>query len=582
MSDDTCLNIHDDGKPPVGFGALFVLDAALVEIEAADIRLARRRVAMVGARQLVDDLRAYHLPVDISLEATALQITIHLPGQELLARGDALFRALSVEPDLGTSQPRAVAEHVAGITPSPELPEVPEFLQPQPVQPEIAPAAPAAPVAVRPAPQFVRKTGGRAPASGKTPSERRAPWSAEEIESFVTDMADKLREGATLIEAYETLAPGLGRTVRSLQTFARGSVRAAIEANLAANPISPEAAARYAARRTAASAASRAGRADVWTAEDDAKLVGLVVEFMHGGLGKMAAIHEAAKKMGRSERSGESKIFGKLAKALDAELAKGAVQKANTPPNAWTAEEDERLVQIMAADLALGVPLADALAAAAAVLGRRVGAVDFRLRNTLRPTFADALDKAKAAALRGAEQKSEPLSSPDAAPAAAVAVELKTPVVAECSPAAGGGDGVSPPPSGPVADIAQAVTPSPAVVQVAAPVATPAARKALPPRPDGRASQVAAPDDATPIIRHLLAATKGDVEQLRRDFSIIHLACAGWPMGDIATDLGMDSRAVKERFEVLCHYDPATKKGRYLRSHVYQALEELLTPKAVA
>lgn len=297
----------------------------------------------------------------------------------------------------------------------------------------------------------------------------------------------------------------------------------------------------------------------VWTPAEDARLIGLIVKAMCAGEVKMHAIKAAAWALGRSPKACESRLFNHLSQDLDSALKavpEGEVARAATlrkagggPFRGWSADEQARLVQLVADGLGRGLSKGDAVTEAAKALGRPREGVWFRVLCKAKDDLAAELARRSVADV--SEQKSSP--------AEAVAAACKD-VLQVAAPA------VEPEPVQPV--VKESLT-------LAAPMP-------LPPRPEGRETQVAAPVDLDPVTAHLREVTKGDAALMKRDFAIIHLACANWSMPEIATDLGMDSKAVKQRFEVLCGYDPATKKGRFPRSYVYHGLEALLKLKAVA
>lgn len=335
---------------------------------------------------------------------------------------------------------------------------------------------------------------------------------------------------------------------------------------------------------TALAAAARSARRgggwkDAWSAEDDARLVQLTAQNVRGGMGKVAAAGAAACAMGRSFKAGESRIFNRLKSTLDAELeARGGatVAPARVAENrakprkivdreispGWTPDEDRAFVTLVADGMCAGVPKGKAIATAAAKVGRPESGCGYRILHQLKAPLQAELDRRLAAETgkappAAAQRSPEPVPAPQPAP------------VPEAAAAA---------PEAPVSEA------EPLVVQpVSQHVAAPALVAPKGPRPEGLQTQVAkpAPAELAPVIAHIKALTKGDPIKLRRDFAIIHLACANWTMATIAADLGMDARTVKERFEALCHYDPVAKKGRYPRSHVYHALEHILAPQPV-
>lgn len=361
-----------------------------------------------------------------------------------------------------------------------------------------------------------------------------------------------------------------------------------------------------------------------WTPEEDAALIEAMVAEMLAGTTKMQATVIAAQKMGRTPKACQSRIFNRLGAQLDAALkgvpggeaaAQATLRRAvGGTFRGWTEEENARLVQLVADGIGRGLTKGDAVEAAAKVLDRPREGAWFRVLNKARAALdaelarrgltgavAAPVRKAQAAAAKlpaapepKSEQKSAGLAALESSPEPAV----------QDVPAAGGGvcggdraptdplaDAPVEPQGGTCKEVLQVAAPvtdpvlvSPVVKEsltLAAPVAsTPAPR--VGPRPEGRETQVGAPVDLAPVTDHLRVVTKGDAATLKRDFALIHLACANWSMPEIAADLGMDSKAVKQRFEALCGYDPVTKKGRFPRSYVYHGLEALLKLKAVA
>jgi hypothetical protein len=77
-------------------------------------------------------------------------------------------------------------------------------------------------------------------------------------------------------------------------------------------------------------------------------------------------------------------------------------------------------------------------------------------------------------------------------------------------------------------------------------------------------------DEYGAYLASIAAASQRDGWDLATDAELMRLAVAGWPMGDLATELGRDVRAVKARFDVL------TANRRFRRDFVAERLADLL------
>lgn len=417
-------------------------------------------------------------------------------------------------------------------------------------------------------------------------------WSDAEDDELIEAALVNMRAGMRHGQAVSAASEAMGRTARAGLERMRRFLQDRLDAKLAAEPIA--ASGHIAAALVSDGRGQHGSWPDMWSAEDQARLVGLVATGVCAGKSKSLALADAATVMGRSKKACENRIYNRLASDLQAEIDR--LRGPDAPPLAtirkvasgkitgWTPEDDARLVQIVADAICEGQPKWVGIEAASKALGRPEQGVQFRILNKAKDDLAAELARRAAGV------------TPDHAAAAPAAAKIVLPPASppEAVPVVRDGGA---PPSAPVAPL-----PSPALLPVVdgstglrlneaaiadAPPAPPRAPKpaivadACPPRPAAgeRVSQVAPPDDLAPVLAHLRALTKGDAKVLKADFAILHLACAGWGMGDIATDLGMDSKAVSQRFKALCGYEGG--KGRFLRSHVYEAIQHLLTPAAV-
>lgn len=558
--------------------SMAVLDALFAQIQLEQKSLTRRYMAVTELRGVVARLARDGMPPKLDFDGDTLVLSLLVTGLgafvDVLADEPAMPAAaatgkqvLTVAPVVAAPAPCATAQAVAAAVQASAV---------QPVAPE---------------------------AKGVIDAESHQHQRDLQI---ARAFADHRRSGMNKASAMRAVSAEFNVSLRGLESALQRRLGALVAADLQANPIPAEI-------NAAASLACRRGthvRPGAWTGGDDTRLLELVVQKIRDGIGKMKAIQMVAREMGRSPKACEARLYNVLTPRFERMLGDHAVVRVDPRKvpagklNGWTAEESARLVQLVADGICAGMFKRDAIAAAAVEIGRPFSGAEFRV-----------LNKAKA------DLEKELARRAGLAAIAAPAVASPEPSVAAVPPAAvQAGDGVAPPPSGPVAQpvaqtpakpataaastvaqtqkaVSEPVVAKPVAPVVkqslppARPVLAPAPKAAAPspapvvrsgPRPDGRETQVGAPVDLKDITAHLKALTKGDAKALQTDFALIHLACAGWSMPEIAADLGMDSKAVKQRFEALCDYDPATKKGRFPRSYVYHGIEALLKLRAVA
>lgn len=185
----------------------------------------------------------------------------------------------------------------------------------------------------------------------------------------------------------------------------------------------------------------------------------------------------------------------------------------------WTPEKDDALVEAVAAAKITGATWAECWRKTAPIVGNTEKACELRGRQKLKARI-----EARAEELAAPEGHAETTPPPEPAPAPAV----------------------SPPP---VVEAAGACHPS-----------TPAA------------SLPAAPTDE--LGQYLWTMTRKDGWDMGADKDLMELANLGWTMGDVATDMGRDSKAVKARFELL------TCGRRYKREDVLARLYAFLSQAA--
>lgn len=528
-----------------------VLDALFAQIQSEQKFLQRRYLAVVELRGAAWRLAREGLPVTLSAAGDVLTLSVPLPG---------LAAFVEVMPGEGA---RPAAASPSEISVSVAEAVLPSALRAQVEAPAPVVSAPAAADTPVPAPEA-------APAQNAVIAAR---------------LGDLRRSGLHLSAAIRVVSEEFSVSIRGLESRLHRGMRAMLEADLAANPIPAD----INAAAALVDPRGKFTRETRWTGVDDARFLEGIVQRIAGGMSKMQAVHAAALDMGRTAKAGEARLFNVLAERLEVKL--GDLGPRDAAPrkvpggkvNGWTEEETAKLVQLVADGICAGLPKRDAIRDAALQIDRPFEGAQFRVLNKAKAALAAELARRAGSAAKAAPTATE---LPPVPPAACVQ-----------DVAAGDGGAPPPPPNPPVATNAlatNAVTTGKKTLQVAPePVAqpapegvkqslTPAAPKPPGPRPSGRETQVAAPVDLAPVTAHLRALTKGDAKVLQRDFALIHLACAGWELPTIAVDLGMDSKAVKQQFEALCGYDPATKKGRFPRSYVYHGLEALLKLKAVA
>lgn len=197
---------------------------------------------------------------------------------------------------------------------------------------------------------------------------------------------------------------------------------------------------------------------------------------------------------------------------------------ATGKPPAWTEDEDDRLVDMVAFSVSgLGESRHAAAAIAADRLGRPVEGTRYRVKAKL----ADRID-ARIAELAGEDQSHSAPANP----------ALDAPVAAE----SGGG---SPNPLAP-----------------------------------------AAPNRAEPmsLAAHIAALPRKNGWTLKRDADLMDLAIEGWKSDEIAIEFGVSPHEVKERFDLLTGYDRETKTRAYDRDAVSLILDGMMakamTPQA--
>jgi hypothetical protein len=81
------------------------------------------------------------------------------------------------------------------------------------------------------------------------------------------------------------------------------------------------------------------------------------------------------------------------------------------------------------------------------------------------------------------------------------------------------------------------------------PMATPAVEVALPPAAAPTATSTVPPADD--LGKYLWTMSRKGGWDMKADHGLMELACTGWTMGDIAVEMGRDSKEIKERFELL-------------------------------
>ncbi len=190
--------------------------------------------------------------------------------------------------------------------------------------------------------------------------------------------------------------------------------------------------------------------------------------------------------------------------------------QASFGQNAWTEEEDARLISLVVGGMVgLAMGKTAAIRAAARELGRPEQGTAFRCHHKLKGRLAAALAEAKAEATAPS-----PLPDPAAQPAAAPEPET---------------------------------APKPATTL------------------DKHA--------ADPLTAHLMALPEKDGWTLARDLDLMELSLAGWMPNEIGLELKVRADLVKARFDLLTglHTDEATGKQarRWSREAVFEALQNL-------
>lgn len=92
------------------------------------------------------------------------------------------------------------------------------------------------------------------------------------------------------------------------------------------------------------------------------------------------------------------------------------------------------------------------------------------------------------------------------------------------------------------------------------------------------ADPFAAPPALSEIEAHLLALPRRHGHSLEDDLQLLQLADAGWQPAEIAAELGLDAKAVGQRWDVLSGLDRDTKQRRWTRPALLEALEGWCRP----
>lgn len=581
--------------------------------------------AVAGGTELAQSLDALRAEFEAMTDAWAAPITVRLDGRAAATEDASLDLAFdSRAEDEAWCAELAAADHMAALTEveisgalSPdEVQQMADEIQPLGVvslahlsghvvdvtcvvtqdQAEGVAASASALAALIAAQEAVEPVSAPAPVSppASVPAFK-SHWTDAEDDALIDATWEKMNAGMMQGQAISAASEAMNRTARAGLERVRRHLQPRLDAKLAANPI--DASGRIAAAVQSDGRGQHGGWPDMWSPEDEAQLVSLVADGVCAGKSKSLSLDAAAATMGRSKKGCQNRLYNRLADALQAEVErrKGPGFVVTSPERkvcggkviGWTPAEDARMVGIVADAICAGQTKWTGIAAAAQALGRPESGVQFRILNKAKDDLAAELARRAAG--------SDPKPTNAAAAPAPAPIVLPPVSLPEAVQVVRGGGAAPSTPAAPLpspAPVAAKVTPAPLppAVKESLTVAPAPERRAptpaivadaRPPRPAAgeRASQVAPPDDLAPVLAHLRTLTKGDAKALKADFAIMHLACAGFKMGDIATDLGLDSKHVKQRFEALCGYEGG--KGRFLRSHVYEAIEHLLTPAAV-
>lgn len=194
----------------------------------------------------------------------------------------------------------------------------------------------------------------------------------------------------------------------------------------------------------------------------------------------------------------------------------GAAAPASVRPNAWSAEEDDKLVALVARYILQGQPKGQAISVAAHELGRPFEGTGFRIRSKLADRLTAEIDRLRADALADLIQthQSDPAPQPVAEEAAGNNVSLT-----------------------PAADQPADAHP---------PVPTSADDPA-----DGAAVSPAPSATLSPIEAHLHGLPRKGGWTMERDHELLELICAGWAMPEISAEMAIQAGDVKARFDLL-------------------------------
>ncbi len=177
----------------------------------------------------------------------------------------------------------------------------------------------------------------------------------------------------------------------------------------------------------------------------------------------------------------------------------GAAATAVARPAAWTPEEDEKLVSLVALGIVGGKVKQQAVVTAAHELGRPFEGTRFRLHTKLADRLTAKIESLRTDAVSRLIDTHQPDPQPP------------VPTVPAVEPASGA-------PSSPAPD---------------APV------------------DMAAQADPSPIEAHLLGLPRKGGWTMERDHELLELICAGWAMPEISAEMSIPAGDLKARFDLL-------------------------------
>ncbi len=96
------------------------------------------------------------------------------------------------------------------------------------------------------------------------------------------------------------------------------------------------------------------------------------------------------------------------------------------------------------------------------------------------------------------------------------------------------------------------------------------------------ADPFAPPHPPSEIEAHLLTLPRCHGHSLEDDLQLLQLTDAGWQPGEIAAELGLDAKAVGQRWDALSGLDRDTKQRRWTRAALIEALEGLCSVRGDA